>query len=205
LLDGIPKIGKVAGCFPNGAATSNLGIKWRIWLDWRLFYPPFLNCCADLLVARNICHGCLARPATQAGRQFGKVVQGMVLNMLLSLACPPIIWAGSGLFISQKDEIRTTSGVLSDPSYLVGEVLPGGNPNSTVVLKRGYLCLVVQIVRAFALSHTSIQTWKQKCVYCPVGSKLYFMKLSEFALLGERSLWIFMGDSKNDPSGSMWK
>jgi len=102
-----------------------------------------LNGCADLLVARNVCHSCLARPATQPGRQFGKVVQGMVLNMLLPLACPPIIWAGSGLFISQKDEIRTTSGVPSDPSYLVGEVLPWGNPNSTVVLKRGYLCLVV--------------------------------------------------------------
>jgi len=116
--------------------------------------------------------------------------------MLLPLACPPIIWAGSGLFISQKDEIRTTSGVPSDPSYLVGEVPPWGNPNSTVVLKHGYLCLVVWIVRAFALSPTSTQTWKQKCVYCPVGSKLCFVKLSEFAHLGERSLWIFMGDSK---------
>ena len=29
--------------------------------------------------------------------------------------------------------------------------------------------------------------------------------MSEFALLGYRSLWIFMGDSKNGPSGSMWK
>ena len=116
--------------FPTGAATSKLGIKWRLRLDWGLFYPPFLNGCADLLVARNISHGCLAHAATQPGRQFGKVVRGMVLNMLLPLACPPIIWAGSGLFISQKDEIRTTSGVPSDPSYLVDEVPPWGNPNS---------------------------------------------------------------------------
>jgi len=42
--------------FPNGAATSNLGIKWRIPLDWALFYPPFLKDCADLLVARNVCY-----------------------------------------------------------------------------------------------------------------------------------------------------
>jgi len=74
--------------------------------------------------------GCLARPTTQPARQFGKVVQGMVPNMLLPLACPPIEWAGTGLVISQKDEIRTTSGVPSDPSYLVGEVLPWGNSNS---------------------------------------------------------------------------
>jgi len=75
--------------------------------------------------------GCLARPATQPASLFGKeVVQGMVLNMLLPLARPPIEWAGSGLVISQKDEIRTTSGVPSDPSYLVGEVPPWGNPNS---------------------------------------------------------------------------
>ena len=74
--------------------------------------------------------GLLARLATQPARQFGKVIQGMVLNMLLPLACPPIEWAGTGLVIFQKDEIRTTSGVLSDPSYLVGKVLPWGNPNS---------------------------------------------------------------------------
>jgi len=61
---------------------------------------------------------------------FHFLAQGMVLNMLLPLACPAIEWAGSGLVISQKDEIRTTSGVPSDPSYLVGEVLPWGNPNS---------------------------------------------------------------------------
>jgi len=168
----------VAGCFPTRAATSNLGIKWSIPLDWGLFYTPFLNGCADLLVARNVCHSCLAHPATQPGRQFGKVVQGMVLNMLLPLACPPIVWARSGLFISQKDEIRTTSSVPSDPSYLVGEVLSWGNPNSTVVLKHGYLCLVVRIVRAFAPSPTSTQTWKQKCVYCPVG-RMCVVRLSE--------------------------
>jgi len=125
--------------------------------------------------------------------------------MLLPLACPPIIWAGSGLFVTQKDEIRTTSGVPSDPSYLVGEVLPWGNPNSTVVLKHGYLCPVVRIVRAFAPSPTSTQMWKQKCVYCPIGSKLCFMKMSEFALLGDRSMRIFMGDSKNGPYESVWK
>jgi len=60
--------------FPTGAATSKLGIKWRLRLDRRLFYPPFLNGCTDLLVARNICHSCLARTATQPGRQFDKVV-----------------------------------------------------------------------------------------------------------------------------------
>jgi len=43
--------------FSNGAATSNLGIKWRILLDWGLFYPPFSNDCADLLAARNVCYG----------------------------------------------------------------------------------------------------------------------------------------------------
>ena len=75
--------------------------------------------------------GCLAHPATRPVRLFGKeVVQGMVLNILLPLACPPIEWAGSDLVISQKDEIRTTSGVPSDPSYLVGEVAPWGNLNS---------------------------------------------------------------------------
>ena len=43
--------------FPNGATTGNLGIKWRIPLDWPLFYPPILNDYADLLVVRNVCYG----------------------------------------------------------------------------------------------------------------------------------------------------
>jgi len=42
---------------PNRAATSNLEIKWRIPLDLALFYSPFLNDCADLLVVRNVCYG----------------------------------------------------------------------------------------------------------------------------------------------------
>ena len=27
--------------FLTGAATSKLGMKWRLWLDWGLFYYPF--------------------------------------------------------------------------------------------------------------------------------------------------------------------
>jgi len=52
LLDGNPKY-----IFPTGAVTNTLGIKWRILLDWGLFYPLFLNDCADLLAARNLCYG----------------------------------------------------------------------------------------------------------------------------------------------------
>ena len=120
------KSGRQQDVFRNGVTTSKLGIKWMIPLDWGLFYPPFLNDCADLLqeISTTARQSCLVCPATQPRRLFSQeVVQGIVLNMLLPLACPPIIWAGSSLFISQKDEIRTTSGVPSDPSYLVGEVL----------------------------------------------------------------------------------
>ena len=106
--------------------------------------------------------GCLVQQLSQPGGLAKKIVQGMVLNMLLPLARPPIEWAGSGLVISQKDEIRTTSGVPSDPSYLCWQGTALGKPElKTVVLKRGYLCLVVRIVRAFALSPTSNQMWKQ--------------------------------------------
>jgi len=105
LLGKNPKIGKVAGCFPNGAATGNLGIKWRISLDWGLFYPPILNDCADLLRDMSATEGLLARPATQPARRFDKVVQGMVLNMLLPLACPPIEmgWNRSGHLSERRD------------------------------------------------------------------------------------------------------
>ena len=99
---------------------------------------------------------------------------------------------------------------------LLARYCPGKPELKTVVLKRGYLCLVVWIVRAFALSPTSNQTWKQKCVYCPVGSKLCFMKMSEFkqffgitvAWSGPSGLQVLMdlhGGFKNGPSGSVWK